>query len=105
MQKDDLCLWVRRHRNDAFYSRPSAAVQAALGRIVDYVDQHTIYQRRRKQAFSGKADPWIIAQALAEGGRVVTWESRVGDNSTKVKIPNVCEHFGIQTLNIWGLYT
>ncbi len=38
------------------------------------------------------ADPWVIAHALCENATVVTKEEKVtAANSTKIKIPNVCE--------------
>jgi len=38
------------------------------------------------------ADPWVIAHALSENATVVTKENKVtASNTTKIKIPNVCE--------------
>lgn len=46
------------------------------------------------------ADPWIIAHALYLKATVVTKEEKVtAVNSTKVKIPNVCDHMGIRWIN------
>jgi predicted nucleic acid-binding protein len=42
------------------------------------------------------ADPWVIAHALNENATVVTKEEKVTAlNSKKIKIPNVCDNFGI----------
>jgi predicted nucleic acid-binding protein len=50
------------------------------------------------------ADPWIIAHALHEDATVVTKEEKVTAlNSTRIKIPNVCENMGIRWINDFDL--
>jgi predicted nucleic acid-binding protein len=50
------------------------------------------------------ADPWIIAHALHEGAVVVTKEEKVTAlNSTRIKIPNVCDNMGIRWINDFDL--
>ena len=46
------------------------------------------------------ADPWLIARARLLDGCVVT-EEKLKPNAAK--IPNVCEHFGIEWANVQGL--
>ena len=50
--------------------------------------------------FLAKADPWLIAHAIASGGKVVTQETRAGENSRRAKIPNVCDFFGVEAMNM-----
>jgi len=46
------------------------------------------------------ADPWVIAHALHENATVVTKEEKVTAlNSTKIKIPNVCDNMGLRWIN------
>ena len=46
------------------------------------------------------ADPWVIAHALNQSAIVVTKEGKVNSvNSTKVKIPNVCDNMGVRWIN------
>lgn len=46
------------------------------------------------------ADPWVIAHALRENAVVVTKEEKVTAlNSTKIKIPNVCEKMKVLWIN------
>jgi hypothetical protein len=56
----------------------------------------------QRQQYKGTpvADPFVIAAARACGGCVVT-EERIKPNAAK--IPNVCEHFGVDWTNIEGL--
>jgi len=46
------------------------------------------------------ADPWVIAHAIHENATVVTKEEKVTAlNSTKIKIPNVCDNMGVRWIN------
>ncbi|HBL76851.1 MAG: hypothetical protein A2W90_22925 [Bacteroidetes bacterium GWF2_42_66] len=46
------------------------------------------------------ADPWVIAHAINENAIVVTKEEKVTAlNSTKIKIPNVCDNMGVHWIN------
>lgn len=46
------------------------------------------------------ADPWVIAHAMENNSVVVTKEEKVTQaNSTKVKIPNVCDNVGVRWIN------
>lgn len=46
------------------------------------------------------ADPWVIAHAMDTKSVVVTKEEKVTQaNSTKVKIPNVCDNVGVRWIN------
>ncbi len=50
------------------------------------------------------ADPWIIAHALKEGAILVTKEEIItAPNTTKVKIPNVCDNMGVLWINDFQL--
>jgi len=50
------------------------------------------------------ADPWVIAHAIREQATVVTKEEKVTAlNSTKIKIPNVCENMGVRWINDFQL--
>jgi hypothetical protein len=50
------------------------------------------------------ADPWVIAHALREKAVVVTKEEKVTAlNSTKIKIPNVCEKMKVSWINDFQL--
>lgn len=46
------------------------------------------------------ADPWVIAHAMNEKATIVTKEEKITAlNSTKVKIPNVCENMNVRCIN------
>ena len=66
--------------------------------VSEYVRE--AYAQNPMRQFLAKADPWLIAHAIASGGKVVTQETRAGENSKRVKIPNVCDAFGVESLNM-----
>ena len=90
---DQLARWARERRGSALFVQPSASVQSALTRIADHVTSR--YEPNQAADFLKGADPWVIAHAIAEGGIVVTLETKVSPRSTKVKIPNISEQFGV----------
>ena len=73
--QDDLEEWARDRRASGLFVEPDAEVQVAYRDVVAYVVQHyPVNQARRR--FLDRADPWVIAHAIAEGGTVVTLEMR-----------------------------
>ena len=99
--QDDLALWIRERRRSGLVVEPDAEVQAALREIANYVNGN--FPASRAASFLGGADPWVIAHALATSGVVVTQEARVPLNSTKVKIPNVCTVFSVESMNTYRM--
>ncbi|MCB0525931.1 MAG: DUF4411 family protein [Lewinellaceae bacterium] len=98
---DDLADWAKARNNSGLFEAPSPNAQQLIGVISNYV--LTNYQQAEANFFLQGADPWVIAQAQATNAKVVTMEKLVGANSKKVKIPNICEHFGIEWLNTYQL--
>lgn len=46
------------------------------------------------------ADPWVIAHAMKENATVVTKEEKISAaNTTKIKIPNVCDNMNVRWIN------
>lgn len=90
-----------RARRNLLFVPPDAAAQATFSSIANYV--RATYEARRAADFLAKADPWVIAHAAAYGGAVVTLEARVPSNSSKIKIPNVCDHFNIRSMGLYQM--
>lgn len=97
--EDELRRWADARKNTLFIE-PDSDVQAALQEIADYVTRAPNYAQHHIADFLKKADPWTIAHAKAHGGTVVTFESRQ-PNSQKPKIPDICDHFRIDSCVIW----
>ena len=99
--KDDLAEWARSRKNTGLFIQPDRGTQVEFRRVSEYVRE--TYAQNQARQFLAKADPWLIAHAIAGGGKVVTMEVRVPANSQKVKIPNVCDAFGVETLNTYQM--
>lgn len=96
--KDDLAEWARERRASAMFVEPDMDTQMAFQEVAQYVSER--YETNQAAMFLAVADPWLIAHAMASGGKVVTQETRAGENSKRVKIPNVCDFFGVESLNM-----
>ena len=100
--QDELADWARERRTSGIFVEPDTVVQGVFQQIVDYVNNH--YTNTNQVArFLGKADPWVIAQAATDASAVVTLEIEVPANSQKVKIPNVCNQFGVRHVNTYQM--
>ena len=62
-------------------------IMTKFPRLVDSTKQRSI------------ADPWVIAFAITENAIVVTKETPVGNNSRRIKIPDVCNELGVHWID------
>lgn len=85
--------------NQGLFTTPDAKEGAVVGQI--YSVAHFQANIEKQKLFKGglNADAFIVARAHAIGGTVVTME-RLKPNA--VKIPNICEHFGVPYLDLEG---
>lgn len=58
------------------------------------------YTPLAKEEFASVADSWLCAYALTYDEIIVTEEIYDADIKKRVKIPNVCEEFGIRCINL-----
>ncbi len=101
--KDELSDWTK-GKSDVFdISSDEEEIQKHFRRVADFVNKHPHYSEAEKSNFLAKADPWLIAAAIHMEAILVTHEKVVGDNSQKVKIPNVAKEFGIKTVNTFEM--
>lgn len=100
--QDDLSEWAKERRRAGLFTEPSEAVQRTFRRVAAYVTQRYPDNQSRRR-FMNRADPWVIAHALSQGGSVVTLEEKVMDTSQQVKIPNVCSHFSVTCINTYQM--
>lgn len=92
---DELAEWARERRSTAMFVEPDEDTQRAFREVAQHVFER--YERNQADLFLAVADPWLIAHAMASGGKVVTQETR--RNPERVKIPNVCDAFGVESIN------
>jgi hypothetical protein len=98
---DDLAEWAKLRKDSGMFVPPSDMVQATFRQIADYVNAD--FPQPQAQAFLDGADPWVIAEAKVGNAIVVTHEILVPPNSSKVKIPNICQHFQVDCHNVYRM--
>ncbi|MFN3075416.1 MAG: DUF4411 family protein [Alphaproteobacteria bacterium] len=76
--------------------------QKAFLRVVAFV-QDGEWEKSGKDQFLAKADPWLVAKAIATGATVVTHEKPNDDAKRRVPLPNVCQKFSVPYLDVYTL--
>lgn len=90
---DELGPWAKERKTEGFFADISdIAIQEILREIATYVVGH--YEPQHAGKFLNGADPWLIAYAQVSDCTIVTSEI-LAPGAKKVKIPNVCEEFGV----------
>ena len=64
---------------------------------------HEQYRAEALEEFSNAADGWLTAFASATGATLVTHEQPAPGSRNHVKLPNVCEEFGIRYVNTFEM--
>ena len=94
--EDDLLEWLKQSQIPV--RQVSEAVTRCLNEIFSANPLHKYLVDNTRQR--SLADPWIIAHAMNEKACVVTKEEKVlTTNTTRIKIPNVCDNMGIRWVN------
>lgn len=94
--EDDLSDWLKNsqikiHEIDGDVTNCLKDIYAA-----NHLHQYLVDNTKQRSL----ADPWVIAHALKEKACVVTKEEKLSvPNSTRIKIPNVCDNMGIRWIN------
>lgn len=76
-------------------------IQAKLSTIVGDIMNGRIspsFSQQEKVRFMSGADPLLIATAWHLGYTIVTNEKAVPPNSSKIKIPNICNHYDVSCI-------
>ncbi len=100
-ENDELRVWINNGQPLEFFA-PDAATIDAMKEVTRWVMAQD-FDEKNRAAFFAKADPLLVAHAMAHEGTVVTHESYVPSNSKKVKIPNVCEAMDIEWINCFEM--
>ena len=78
---------------------PNQAVVTEYAAIVAWIQTHAQYRQSAKDRFLAGADPWLIACAKANRMTVVTLEVPAPASLNDIKIPDVCNAFGVVVKN------
>jgi hypothetical protein len=101
--QDELAHWAGKVIPASFFVGPSASVVTTFGVVSQWVKAQPVYSPQEQARFLSKADPWLIAEAIQNKHKIITFEDLVPPNSTKVKIPNVATNFGVQTVSLFDV--
>ena len=92
-----LVLWAKDNRE--LFMQPSNEELQFVKKIFSVSHFQTLIDEKKRLAGSPVADPFLIAKAKVEKSCLVTQENHT---ENAAKIPNVCQHFGIQCTNLEG---
>jgi hypothetical protein len=95
---DDLRRWISSKQH--FFKPIDDDVQKCLAEVCKDPAHHRLVDSAKGRS---KADPWVIAHAMAKDAIVVTKEEFAPPETSRIRIPNVCEDLGIEWINDYGL--
>ncbi|MBN1505968.1 MAG: DUF4411 family protein [Sedimentisphaerales bacterium] len=95
---DDLKSWLE--PREYFFRPIDAMVIECLQTIYKNENNRRLVDSSK---FRSVADPWVIAHAMAEKAVVVTKENYETNPTKRIKIPNVCEAMGIESIDDFQL--
>lgn len=103
--KDKLSEWTKKVISQFFFLPITAVEMNAYATIVQWASESD-YKPQAKDRFMqpGYADPFLVAYALShENVTVVTEEVGARDSKKDIKLPDVCMHFGVQSIHFMDM--
>lgn len=101
---EDLVRWVRERLSDGFFvPTDTDAVVRAYTEIMIWVQGHPRYLDHAKAKFATGAGGWLVAYAQVHGAVVVTNEQSAPESRGEVKLPDVCDQFGVERENTFSM--
>ena len=95
--EDHLVEWIKLHRD--IFATPDPAVTRFVNEIFLVAHFKVSLPDRTRLGNTPFADPFVIAQAKVMNYCVVTQEH---ERPRAAKIPNICQHFGVDCTNLQG---
>lgn len=96
---DELAQWIKKVPKP-FFIAPDKDTFKNLTSVSQWVDQQKKYKPADVTKFLSGADPILIAHCMNRPDRVlVSQETIVAKESSKVTIPNVAQQFGVSVIN------
>ena len=97
-KKDELSEWAK--KNESFFLKLDDGTHKKQKEVATYIT-NKYNKEEEKIIFLGGADSYLIAYAKCHGMTVVTLEKP--EDSPKIKIPNICEHFEVLCCNTFEM--
>ena len=96
-ETDFLQTWAQDHKQ--IFLTPGNDEQLFVREIFKIPHSQALISQKSILRGTPVADPFVIAAAKVRAGCVVTQESK---KPNAAKIPNICEHFGIECVSLEG---
>jgi len=100
---DELATWATAQFSEAFASTDEEDVTVSYSEIISWVQIQDQFSDAAKADFASGADGWLVAYAKSKGFIVVTHEVLDPNIMRKVPIPNVCEEFGMSSVDTFEM--
>jgi hypothetical protein len=102
---DSLSSWCLNNLSKDFFLDSSSCIDMYAG-IMRWLDLNQHYNDTAKQMFAktDEADPWLVAYAINFDFILVTEETSEPKRKGKVKIPDVCIHFGVRCITMIEMF-
>ncbi len=101
---EDLVVWVRDTLPKTFFLEvDTETVTNVYGDIMLWIQRHPGYFDYAKAKFATGADGWLVAYARVHGMTVVTNEQAAPDSKREIKLPDVCNQFGVAYENTYSM--
>ena len=104
--EDELKAWCENKLPKDFFKDSSICI-TEYSRIVNWANYMSAHYRLSAIAeFLGtdEADAWLIAYCLNQKISLITYERSEPNSKKKIKIPDVCIHFGVNYLNTIDMF-
>ena len=101
---EDLVRWVRDEVPAGFFIPvDTGAVVRAYMDIMMWVQRHPGYFDQAKAKFAKGADGWLVAYARIHDTTIVTNEQSAPKSKREIKLPDVCDQFGVRRDNTFAM--
>jgi hypothetical protein len=103
--EDDLKAWANNSFHLWFASTDDVEVTGAYRKIIEWANEQEQFNGPAKADISrgDNADAWLVAYALSKDCVVVTHEQYDRYVKARIPIPNVCQAFSVQWLDIFQM--
>lgn len=99
--EDELKSWCEENLPDDFFLDTRSSLNDYLDIVIWANSMSDFYKRSAIQEFlvADLADPWLVAHAKANNYTIVTYEKSEPNRRSRIKIPEVCNQFGVRYIN------